>query len=197
VRQTESSPKALSFSEFASLSRKASSPKQPSDGLPLRELPGYLTWISTAPDYVFFGQSPFVCPSVPIHKDRIERVIPNASYPCGGKPGQMWSGIIVLKEGSGFDLLTVDRSVLQALPVSSDQELLGYARSFVWFSLETNLRRSPDGWLWGKWSEDMNDTCQGRGLDKPVKISDLVRFGPVGACNDDRIFLAEIPKYSA
>ena len=196
MRQSDVIAKAMSFLEFTSLSKGASKNMKNQDETYSRELNGYFTWRNDSPDYLFFGQYLYGCPNVPIHKDDVERVMPNKTFQCAGNPGQMWSGIVTLKEGSKFDLKTADRLYLQALPVSADQDLAGCAPTFIWFSLEANLKRSLDGWVWGKWSDDIKDTCQGLGLHKPLDMKDILRFGVVGACNSDRIFLAEVPKYS-
>lgn len=194
MSQSELLLKALSFPEFVSLFQGTSSSSEGhSSSLRSRELVGFLTWRQEAADYVFFGVSPFVCPSMPIHKDKIERIMPNATAHCAGPPGQMWSGIIALKEGAESGLLQVDRSLLHALPLADDVH--ADRRTFVWFSLESNLQRA-DGWLWGRWSDEIEEACRGLGLRKPLVEKDLIQFWPVGTCNGDRIFLAEIPRSS-
>ncbi|MFG1461331.1 hypothetical protein V5F77_00400 [Xanthobacter sp. DSM 24535] len=188
---------SLSFSEFVSLSNQSAEFNRGLADAKLREMSGYFTWRSESPDYVYFGLSPFACPNTPIYKDDIEAIRPDATFQCGGPSGQMWSGVILLKARSNFDYFELNRSFLDALPFEMDQKSLEHTNTFIWYSLESNLRKEAQGFLWGKWCDSMSDVCTGVGLYKPIDTRYLIRFFRVGYCAGTQIFLAEVPKYAA
>src|SRR5437773_206558 len=133
MAQPETTEEGMSFQEFVSLSRSGA--KRPATGPVLH---GYFNWRSSAPDYIFFGNSPYICPYQAIERSRVKRFVPLNTFPCtGGEGGNMWSGYIYLKDERDLEYLS---------GMLATDELTGTGReglraprsppTFVWYSLE-------------------------------------------------------------
>lgn len=181
----------LTFEEFVSWSKSRKT--EPLTG---RSMTGYFNWRSAAPDFIFFGFSPQICPNLAIEKSRVERIQPNQTLPCIGiDDGHMWSGTIYLKEDMHTEkAIAADLADLAGKQGYSDLAS-ATATTVIWYSLQRNLRR--DGaQLWGKWTDDVIEVCQDLGLERPIDTRYLLKFYEVGRCHDGGgIFLIEIPKY--